>query len=231
MNHPIIILDGPDGAGKTTWSNRYLALHGGRYLHNTYRKPDRRMFMFQIASLMLALKWSKEGPVIIDRHWPSEQIYAGVYRGGSGLKDQAQWMSRVLSLLGVSYVVCIPSSVEVAVKNHARLSESREEMYEADERFVQVVMAYHDWWHGTNLCRHDLGYCSGLSSRAVPMSTRTLAATLYQFDVDGTPNGLDAHVNLVHQKAQKYQLFGMQDSFSRKMVNNRDLLLRELGYN
>ena len=41
MSYPIIVLEGPDGSGKTTLARHLVELLGAEYLHLTYRWPTK----------------------------------------------------------------------------------------------------------------------------------------------------------------------------------------------
>lgn len=88
LPHPIFILDGPDGTGKSTLAqvlvNSSRSLHGGngKIFHQNYRFKD-QMPNYHLAVLRKARKAAERGPVVIDRLWPSELAYGRVFRGGS----------------------------------------------------------------------------------------------------------------------------------------------------
>lgn len=127
--HPVFVVEGPDGSGKTTLCQELVRQTGARYYHLTYRFKD-RMNLYHAAALELALRWSDERPVILDRWWPSEIIYADVYRGGSRWRSWSRFLDRVTTHHGFTYVFCIPSDEEKYSARYRDLQASRTEMYE-----------------------------------------------------------------------------------------------------
>lgn len=123
----IIILDGPDGTGKTTLAQELCKAFDARYLHLTYRWKD-KIFDYHTAAMRFAARSKK--PIVIDRWWPSEAVYAKAYRGGSEWPLQGRMCDRVAKKYGAMYIYCLPDSVEAAVAHHAKLKATREEMYE-----------------------------------------------------------------------------------------------------
>jgi thymidylate kinase len=223
MHRPIIILEGPDGVGKTTFAKAFCERFNGFYIHLTLRK---NMHAHQVAALSLALRKSRRHPVIIDRHWPSEQIYAAVYRGGSNLQDEAKWMHRTCNTLGVFTLVCLAGSVDQMVKSHHALSQARNEMYEPSKKFEEVVRCYYDWWHGTNLRMTHMGFCEELK----PMRTRHMASTLYDRLQYASPLALKEACENVHALAQAWRKFNMEDPFAQRLATQSYLLRSTLGY-
>lgn len=226
-HYPIIVVEGADCTGKTTWSKAYCEKYSGHRAHLSYRAPARHMFAWQVASLVMAVRRSKEQPVVIDRHWPSENIYAAVYRGGTELYEQSEWMARVMSRLGVFYLVCTHTKLAGTIEAHKAACLERNEMYKPDKKFEQVVLGYWDWYHGSNLCGVDTGYCREFGS----MSYKHMAAYGYRMDAEGRSEiELKMHLHCVNALATAWRSHCMNDPLAQKMASNKRLLLRELGY-
>lgn len=158
----IIVLEGPDGAGKTTLAKQLCARYGGLYVHNRYHRAA-DIWAYHLASLRWAVRESAERLVVIDRHWISECVYARVYRSGSAYGAFARALHRVLLRYGALYVLCAPP-IEVVVENHRRLKGIREEMYDNVER---VAWEYHRLWHGTGTWVKDGDYSQQLQYEGV----------------------------------------------------------------
>jgi thymidylate kinase len=156
MDYPIIVVEGPDAVGKTTWSREFKKRYGGRYLHLTLRD---RLFAYQVGSIRLALRWSKHCPVIIDRHWPSEQIYGSAYRGGSTLLAQTAFLNRAMRDMGIIYLVALLDTPEETIQAHQDAFVAREEMYAPSEAYARVVYGYFNWAYGSEWNIHVNNFC------------------------------------------------------------------------
>ena len=138
----IIILDGPDGTGKTTLAKMLQKKLKADYLHLTYRWKE-KIFDYHTAAIRFAARKNK--PIILDRWWPSEAIYAKGYRGGSDWPLQGRMCDRIARKFGAVYVYCLPESVQAAVIHHAELKAKREEMY---DDIAVVADLYLKLWNG-----------------------------------------------------------------------------------
>ena len=220
---PIIVLEGPDAVGKMTWAREYCRQTGARYLHLVLRK---KMYEHQVMSLALAARWSIETPVLIDRHWPSEQLYAAAYRGGSPISKEAKLLDRVMQTLGVTYVVCLLSSPARMFDALRRSRAERHEMYEFDQRYKDLVHAYYDWWHGTDYTSLDLGYCEGLRGFG---QKRLLTSHLYNYETMGrSRRDLEMHVHDVDDLARDAVEESDHDLLCQDILEDQDLFFQEL---
>ena len=152
----IIVLDGPDGVGKTTLAHKMCERFQAKYLHLTYRWKD-RIFDYHTAAIRYAARQNK--PIVIDRWWPSEAVYAKNYRQRSEWPLQGRLCDRIAKKFGVIYVYCLPESVESAVQNHAKLRDKREEMY---DDISGVAELYLKLWHGESTHLDDGQYIDQL---------------------------------------------------------------------
>ncbi len=141
----IIILEGPDGAGKTTLARELVKQTKGIYLHLSYRWPQ-KIFLYHTAAIRYAARQNR--PIIIDRWWPSEAIYATSYRGQSPWPLQGRMADRVARKHGALYIYCLPESVTEHCDKFTKLKETREEMY---DDIHEVTFKYMSLWHGNQL--------------------------------------------------------------------------------
>lgn len=152
QQHPIIVLDGPDGAGKTTLANEIARQSGGRVIHLTYRFKD-KMPSYHTAALELALRYSEHQTVVLDRWWPSQTCYASAYRGGSEWPMMDRLLDRVALKHRLIYCICLPQDKNRLVAEFNHLKGQREEMY--DEGMDRVYDAYDQLWWTYFANRHD----------------------------------------------------------------------------
>jgi hypothetical protein len=145
----LIILEGPDGSGKTTLARRIQETCGASYLHCTCRYLD-RMFTYHTAILLHALLLiNKTGkPCIIDRWWPSEYIYGATYRGGTKFPHYGRLFDRILLTFGGVYVWCLPSDLKRYVEKFKELVDSGREKFTDVTKMTEVYQRYHDTWYG-----------------------------------------------------------------------------------
>jgi thymidylate kinase len=145
--HGVVILDGPDATGKTTLAKELLKIAGpkySKYYHLSYKYPD-NMFLYQLAALHLADKWSHFGIVVIDRQWMSEGVYASVYRGGSKWPHMGRMMDRAFRGMGTVNVVCIPENIDDHNILFNKMKNTRYEMYDNQRN---VAKRFLDFWDG-----------------------------------------------------------------------------------
>ncbi len=135
----LIVLDGPDACGKTTLAKTLCKLYGGLHLHCEGKRFE-DMFNYQTEVLVEATKHCEDQLVVIDRLWPSEHIYAGVFRGGTKFPHQRRLMDRVIRKHAGLYVFCLPYSVGDAVCRH-RKNIDEDHPY-SDKDYKQLLVDY-----------------------------------------------------------------------------------------
>lgn len=156
--NPIIIIEGPDGAGKTSLANELQRMLGARYLHLTYRWKE-KMDVYHTAALRYAARLAKTQPVIIDRWWPSEIAYANVYRGGSKFERSVRRLDTFAYNIKAFYVICLPCDRERYVEHFNVLKGQREEMFNTNmEKVFDEYLALwrYSFNNRANAFRYDL---------------------------------------------------------------------------
>lgn len=139
--YPIIVLEGPDGAGKTFLGHYLAEKMKGHYMHLTYRFRN-RMFTYHTAALERAIKIAQHKPVIIDRWWPSINIYDDVFRKKRSDPMAGRLLDRAGLAQGVIYVACIPSDREQHFAEFEERKAAGGEMYDT---VVEVADKYVAW--------------------------------------------------------------------------------------
>ena len=152
----IILLDGPDGSGKSTLSAelaRQVTQGGGtaQVIHSGLR-ADGDYWRGHAEVLTEAARGAfsgDSGVVILDRFFLSESIYGDVYRGASYYPTAVRHLDRLLQRFGALHVVCAPP-VKYVKETHARLVTERQEDFLTSMDVVS--QRYLDLWHGAAAC-------------------------------------------------------------------------------
>lgn len=136
MNKPagIIILDGPDGSGKTTLADYYIKQYGARYIHLTYRWVN-NMFEYNTAAVDYAARLAAQGElVIIDRLWMSEIVYDLAFRSKHKNPGLGRMIDRMVLKYSGIYVICLPVNTREYLSHFDRLKDSRLELFPTIEK-------------------------------------------------------------------------------------------------
>ncbi len=161
--YPIFVFEGPDGAGKTTLAKALTEYLGGRYVHLTYRFRD-KMDVYHYAAIRLVAHLSQHQPVILDRWWISEILYAEAYRGGSKFMKRHFLLEHIATKMGVVYVACVPEEKQKYLDNYAQLKETRTEAelkrdpLEGVEKVYDLYVDFFNTYlrHKENVCHYDI---------------------------------------------------------------------------
>jgi hypothetical protein len=157
----IIVLEGPDGGGKTTLAATFGELYGARVLHATRYLPH-RMWLRHVAYLRYACKLAQDRLVVLDRGWISECVYGATFRGGARFPHSARALDRVLLRHAAIHVMCLPRDLEVVVQNHARRAAGGGELFKTVR---EVAVRYEDLWSGSVVRPVTGDYVEQLSAR------------------------------------------------------------------
>ena len=138
---PVTVFEGPDGGGKTTLARQYAEVSGARYVHHGPYKGVAgyglgRLYAESILPAVLGYQ-----PVVLDRSWLSEPIYAAVYRAGVTRLDAGDRavLDRLLLRCAPLTVLCLPP-VEVVTTNF--LFRKGEEYLDSVAQLVDVYARY-----------------------------------------------------------------------------------------
>lgn len=157
MTTPLIVLEGPDGAGKTFLAQELVKKLDAFYVHDRYSP---KQWLKNSGMLRLGVKKYLQGvPVVFDRHWVGDNIYSAVFRPGKS----GPWVRRMDSVMqryGVCYVMCLPD-VNRLEEEFQKLRLKRPEMYTS---IKEAAVRYHDLYYGSIVRPFDGDYVEQQSS-------------------------------------------------------------------
>jgi len=177
--YPIIVLEGPDGVGKTSLALALQKYIGARYVHLTYRFRD-KMDVYHLAAIRFCARLARYQPVILDRWWISEIMYAEAYRGGSRFIKRHFFLEHVANKLGVTYVVCLPENRQRYLDYYMLVKSSRSEaelLRDPPEGVEKVYDLYVDFYETylkmkENVTRYDIfdNFTTDVNFREIALS-------------------------------------------------------------
>jgi thymidylate kinase len=143
----IIILEGPDGAGKSTLAEKLRAIISkstASMVHMVKHGPYSGLNSEQLCKLYfraMSPALTFDDTLIMDRSWLSEPIYADAYRGGNSRVDmpRRRMLERIALARGAVVVLCQPAYEVCEQAFSARLGE---EYLDNTTQLRQVYAAY-----------------------------------------------------------------------------------------
>lgn len=145
----LILLDGPDCAGKTTLANKLVeqvaARKGEAVIHHLGMPEPGTCWDMHAGALLDYIEEMLQGKVVIaDRHFLSEGVYAAVYRDGSEYPFTMRYMDMLFDRWRGLKVICCPP-IDRVVETHAKMKEVRVEAY--DKGMDKVARRFERIWH------------------------------------------------------------------------------------
>lgn len=146
----LILLDGPDCAGKSTLAKSIQAAsaeQGDRAVIYHLGKPEAgTCWKMHSEALIAYIKQMLEEDVIViaDRHFLSEAVYGRSYRNGSEYPFAMRFMDMLYDRFNGLKVICCPPT-SVVVDTHKRMKEERHEEY--SDGMDKIANLYQNIWH------------------------------------------------------------------------------------
>lgn len=136
----IIVLEGPDGAGKTVLAKMLCDRYGLEYRHEGPPPKNVWALAHYGAAYFDAVLVNMSGPgVVLDRFALGERVYGPMYRGHDDLGDEGWAIIKAnLDLVAAYRILCLPPR-DVC---KAAWSSGREEMIKDEEVFDDIYSAW-----------------------------------------------------------------------------------------
>lgn len=142
----IIIVEGPDGAGKTHLTRQLQARFNLRYAHEGPPPADIPTLEHYGSILQTARGEIKQNGVVFDRLALGERVYGPIYRNHDSLGELGWRVFTRLIYASVTFqVMCLPS-YDVC---HRSWASGRDEMIKDEETFRKTYDAFDNLSHAT----------------------------------------------------------------------------------
>jgi thymidylate kinase len=138
----VYIVEGPDGAGKTTLARQMALDLDARYVHfSSMPRVTFGLARMYVEAMLPALLGYQD--VVMDRCWLSEVPYGRVFRGGANRLDPAdvRMLERLAMKCGAGVVLCMPTR-KLCVANF--MSRKATEMLDDEMQLSKVYDIYRD---------------------------------------------------------------------------------------
>lgn len=155
----VVILDGPDGAGKTTIANN-LQEAGFRYLHNGLYPDDTGEQLLKRYTAQIVACIQSGDNYVIDRCYLSEYVYGNVKRDNDRLGLHGRTLLRRLcQMSGVTEIVCLPRWDTVRSNWLAKVADYTDNVIELQ----QIYLMYRGLRHFDGYRAHDFELHAGIA--------------------------------------------------------------------
>lgn len=137
---PAIVLEGPDGSGKTTLAEKLCRALDLQYMHLTYLEDSEAMY----AQFVEADKALQHGGVLLDRYIMSNYVYSAA-SDVPVVKHASKFLQTMQALIRsnrVYHILCMPVDRRAYLREFERLSKARDEMYKSVSYMDSVYDEY-----------------------------------------------------------------------------------------
>lgn len=136
MNNTLIILEGPDHAGKSQLAFHLIEKYRFNYYHCSV-KPDIMQYHLHVLNAAQDDIQKYNSNYVIDRLHLSEYVYGNIFRGGpkyNYLELEKQIRDRFLKYI---LIVCLPPK-EVVVEGHKKRLNNNDEMFKTVDKVYDL---------------------------------------------------------------------------------------------
>lgn len=135
-----ILIEGPDGSGKSVLARTLKNCFNAEYFHNTY-EPDDNNFLAQNTHLLHYLETTLDN-AIIDRWLPSEYVYGNVFRDKSRIPTVEQ-IANSLHLFN-HVIFCLPYDYNKYIESFKKCLNNRDEYIKKIDTMTKIYYSYQD---------------------------------------------------------------------------------------
>ena len=181
----LILLEGPDCSGKTTLARALCDNLQAHYIHSSYTS-GLDVMAYHKNHIDTAIDYLQDGPVIIDRLYPSEMVYGRAFRNNiyeESSTVETPWGTKYLELhnklesLGTIHIYCIPSKLQKAIERYTKNIDTDHPF--GSDKWEEIYMLY------------NLLY--------IHMETNHPNTRMYHYDIDTDGKDLNNFVKLICQ--------------------------------
>lgn len=139
----LLIVEGPDGGGKSTLAKAWARATGARYVHlpSLPQVSGKALARLYLEAMLPALHGYQ--PVVLDRCWLSEEPYGLAFRPGQPLRvvrPQMRILERIAMRCAARVVYCLPP-VETCLETYRQ--RKGQEMLTCENELANVCGVYH----------------------------------------------------------------------------------------